>query len=619
MNFIDQQGFDDLQQSLDGQAKSQYEPSFMSGSAGALFNGAANGFSQISTQATALGYDSGDGNIGDLLGLNASSDPTAYPSPETIRQTGKWASDNLRPDPQTTGTMAQILFGVGDTGARFAVGLPLAGPAGGALTSGVSVGKERYDELIGQGVDPKTAAGAAGIRGITTGAGALLPGGFGSSLLSRVASGVGINVAAGAGGRAAEGTALSSYKQGDELKAFHAQDVAVDAILGGIFGGVSRLGTDVTHDQYDAALALKNAKSFNMDAMPGVPETVGDVARHAKVMDSAIDDILNDRPVTVDAQAGAVNFKIRQPADPQGTYLLSDDTPPPPDGFVRLYRGEHQNQDRGVFQTEDQNDGKVGGWFTADRSYADYYRDTQEQGRPSSDKAGRVVFVDVPKEDLPRYQVAGSKLGQVGIRTNEDSYFINSLRRDDVIEPQPYVAPEQSYADIVKSAFDEEGYGRVYDEMTQAEGRAAQIDRSQSQFAPEEVPEVAEPTAFQDLQTESFQDLLAGDRVTPSRDVAGLRAGEEAHVQSVDEQGTVHLSGKDGEPVSVPRAAAADALDVGLNVRRPVPDDKPVPTDYGKTEPASEVIAAADKDVADADTEGKAYDAAIDCFLSRGN
>jgi len=493
MNFIDEKGFNDLQSSLDDRATSTVDPAFTSGSAGALFDGAANGFSQVASQALSGGYDSTDGASA-LFGLINEDASAAYPAPETIRQNAKWASDTLRPDPQTTGTMAQILFGVGDVAARFATGFAVGGVGGGAALSGGSVGKERYDELISEGVDPNTALGAASIRGITTGVGALLPAGVGGSLLTRVASGAGINTAAGIGGRAAESSALTGYKQGEEIKAFHAQDIAVDAILGGIFGGVSRLGIDVTHDQYDAALALKNAKSFNMDAMPGNPESVGDIARHAKVMDSAIDDILNDRAVSVDAESAAVSF--------------------------------------------------------------------------------------TPREDI---------------------------------------GAQQSHADIVKSVFDEEGYGRVYDEMTQAEARAAEIDRSQSQFAPEDLPDVIEPSVFKDIQSESFKDLLPGDRVTPSRDLAGLRAGEEVHVQSVDDKGSVNFTGADGKTLNVPRAAASEALDVGLNIRRPVVEEKAVPTEFGRTEPASEVMASADKEIESATTEGRAYNAAIDCFLSRGN
>lgn len=507
MNFIDEKGFNDLQSSLDDKAQSDFEPSFMAGSAGALFTGAANGFAQVSSQAMAGGYDATDG-AGALMGLVNGDPSAAYPAPETIRQNAVWASDHLRPDPQTTGTMAQILFGVGDVGARFATGFAVGGVAGGAAVSGGSVGKERYDELIADGVDPETALGAAAIRGITTGAGALLPAGIGGSLAARVASGVGINVAAGAGGRAAEGTALNSYKQGDELKAFHAQDMAVDAILGGIFGGVSRLGIDVTHDQMDAAMTLKNAKSFNIDSMPGTPDSVGDIARHGKLMDTAIDDILNDRSVSVDAEAGGVKFQPREAAEP------------------------------GVERTAD--------------------RESVEPG-------------------------------------------------------------QMSYADIVKSAFDEEGYGHVYAEMTRAEEDAAQINRSQSQFAPEDVESVPEPSQYRDIQSESFRDLAGGDRVTPSRDIGALRAGEEVQVRGVTPEGDIQFSGRDGAPVTLPRADAESALDVGLNVRRPVAKDTAVPTEFGKTESASAMVESADKDVADATKEGSAYNAAVDCFLSRGN
>lgn len=502
MNFIDEKGFNELQGSLDAGATSNYEPSFTSGSAGALFTGAANGFAQVSSQAVAGGYNADEG-AGALMGL-VNADPYG-PSPETIRENAEWASRTLRPDPQTTGTMAQILFGVGDVGTRFATGFAVGGVGGGALLSGGSVGQERYDELIREGVDPKTALGAAAIRGVTTGAGALLPAGFGASLLGRAVSGAAINTAAGIGGRAAEGTALNSYKQGDELKAFSAQDIAVDAILGSIFGGISRLGVDVTHDQYDAAMALKNAKSYNVDAMPGAPDTVGDIARHGKAMGTALDDILNDRTVSVDAEAAGVNFTPRE--------------------------------------------------------------------MPALERAERA----------------------------------------------PTEGGELSYADIVKGVFDAEGYGRVYEEMTQAEARAAQIDRSQSQFSPGDAPDVVEPAAFRDINTESFRDLLPGDRVTPSRDISGLRAGEEVRVQSVDEQGTVQFSGPDGEAVNVGRDEAAEALDLGLEIRRPLVEEAQVPTEFGQTEPASGMLASAHRAIQEASTEGRAYSAAVDCFLSRGN
>lgn len=534
MNFIDEKGFNDLQASLDGRSESGVEPSFVSGSAGALFNGAANGFAQVSSQAIAGGYDSTEGASA-LFGL-IDEDPTAaYPSPETIRQNAKWASDTLRPDPQTTGTMAQILFGVGDVGTRFATGFAVGGVGGGAALSGGSVGKERYDELISEGVDPNTALGAAAIRGITTGAGALLPSGVGGSLLARVASGAGINTATGIGGRAAESAALTGYKQGEEIKAFHAQDIAVDAILGGIFGGVSRLGIDVTHDQYDAALALKNAKSFNMDAMPGNPESVGDIARHAKVMDSAIDDILNDRAVSVDAESAAVSF--------------------------------------------------------------------------------------TPREDI---------------------------------------GAQQSHADIVKSVFDEEGYGRVYDEMTQAEARAAEIDRSQSQFAPEDLPEIPLPEDTATSPKSSQAPLIDSaelPRVTVGKESDGWtnsnaqferdrsdRAGVTKKIEDLFAEGkTASQVVKDlGESISFVDRADRTGFVVGVRATLGIPsraDEEgkiefqhwlrqresrgnkghEIPTDYGKTEPVDQVIASADKEIESAATEGRAYNAAIDCFLSRGN
>lgn len=120
---------------------------------------------------------------------------------------------------------------------------------------------------------------------------------------------------------------------------------------------------------------------------------------------------------------------------PSETRLLTAKSPDPAPGFVRLYRGEHKNHDRDVFVTDDEPDGKVGGWFTRDKDYADYYKSTQEQGRRGPEREGRIVYVDVPESQLSRYQVRGTELGKKAIRGEENAYFIPSLRREDVIEP----------------------------------------------------------------------------------------------------------------------------------------------------------------------------------------
>lgn len=489
MNFISQEGFNDQQQALDSKADTEFDPSFTSGSAGALFNGIANGFVQVASQAQAGGYNMDEG-AGALMGLISSD--SVGPSPETIRENALWASSKLRPDPETTGTMANILFGVGDVGARFATGFAVGGVYGGAVLSGGSVGEERYQELIRQGVDQKTALKAASVRGIATGAGAILPAGIGGSLLTRVASGAGINVAAGAAGRGAEGATLSAYqKQANELHAFSMQDVAVDAVLGAIFGGVSRLGVDVSHDQLDAALNLKNAKSYAIDGMPGEPLSTGDLARHSKAMDTAIDDLLNDRPVSIDAESAGVKFA---------------------------------------------------------------QRNLSENSR------------------------------------------------------------------IVADAFYEEGYAGFYNEMVGAEARAADINRGLSEFAPEEVQSIPPPESIRMIETENLKGVEAGDVIVSSRDVGGIKAGRHMTLESISDSGDFYLrDGRTGERVSISAAEARDALDASYEIRRPIPRDPDVPVAYDETSPASTVLAEADSAIESANTEGKAYNAAVDCFLSRGN
>lgn len=107
--------------------------------------------------------------------------------------------------------------------------------------------------------------------------------------------------------------------------------------------------------------------------------------------------------------------------------------------------------------------------------------------------------------------------------------------------------------------------------------------------------------------------------MTVSRDVGAMRAGQELEVRSVSPEGDVQLAARGSDPVTVSRAEAGQALDAGLSIRRPEPRDPAVPVEFGRTEPASEIAASVDREVADATAEGNAYNAAVDCFLSRGN
>ena len=380
----------------------------------------------------------------DTIGLSPTERRPWDIAHQAIEQQRQSTAEFYRPDPQTTGFVGNTLFGAADVLTRVGAGNLLAPGAGLAIAAGTT-GYERAADLEAQGIDPATAQ----LSGVLTGGSLVAMGGvssFGSSTLTRVLSGAGSNVAFGAATRGLDSALLEAngyHAQAEQQKWSDGASILADAVIGGAFHLLPRAHTEATipAEQVDADLTAKSAQNVS-DLAPGVPTDPRSASAHVDALDTAQAQLMDGQPVAVDPVVRDAQFVPRPEevtsSDPSGTFLLEEGTPPPEQGFTRLFRGEHANHDRGIFVTEDANDGKVGGWFTPDLNYAESYKDTQEQGRRGPDRAGRIVFVDVPTEKLKQYSIDGSELGKDVIRQGEDSYFIPSLRRENVIEPQTY-------------------------------------------------------------------------------------------------------------------------------------------------------------------------------------
>lgn len=206
------------------------------------------------------------------------------------------------PDPATTGTAAQLINGLSSGLSRVTTGALIGGPLAGASFLGGSEAASRYAELREQGVDSGTASASAGVAGVTSAAGALIPGGFGSALLTKVLTGAGSNLGLGFAGRYADHALLESagYKEmADQQKVWDTTQVLTDSLLGAAFGGLAHLHSPtVRADARDAALTT-NLALRDRAAAPGVAVDPQAAAAHQAALEKATSDLLQGKPVDV--------------------------------------------------------------------------------------------------------------------------------------------------------------------------------------------------------------------------------------------------------------------------------------------------------------------------------
>lgn len=115
--------------------------------------------------------------------------------PENARRIREIAKQEYELDPQTSGTAAQIVYGLGEMIPKAVLYGSVAGPAGGALLFGADVGVNRTQTLLDEGVDEQTAINAGMLTFAANAIGLKLPAAFATgSGLTSAAIGAGANV-----------------------------------------------------------------------------------------------------------------------------------------------------------------------------------------------------------------------------------------------------------------------------------------------------------------------------------------------------------------------------------------------------------------------------------------
>ncbi|MDV0590838.1 hypothetical protein RZP54_17915 [Raoultella ornithinolytica] len=245
-NFIGQSGFTEA-------TRADYQPGFLDGAGDALISGIESGAS-IASQSGIKGVIAS--NMQQLSMLHP-EESAAIQKP--INQAIDTSFTNFRkgiaPDAETTGKAGQILFGLGQYFPALAGAV--VNPVLGAGVAQQISQTATTEELTGKGVSQQDAENIALPKSFVDAAGFLLPAAVGGRLVTRLASGAGINMAAGAASREVTNLMLQDKNYSavaEQYKAWDGEAMIVDGILGAAFGGIHHLtsrASDATTDTAD--------------------------------------------------------------------------------------------------------------------------------------------------------------------------------------------------------------------------------------------------------------------------------------------------------------------------------------------------------------------------------
>jgi hypothetical protein len=208
--------------------------------------------------------------LDDLLG----TDDTGTRFIDARVQAALRVAKDYSPDPETSGLAAQIVGGFSNIGGRAIAGSVLGGPAGAAALAGASEFTYQRESRLAQGVDDVTASVSALGDAAFMAAGVASPAAFGAAKIANtLVYGPAANVAFGMAQRGYLSTYLASKgydKLADQYRVFDGEAIAVDAVLGGLFGYMGARG-EPSPTQVAAAARLLADRRVEVDAQPGIP------------------------------------------------------------------------------------------------------------------------------------------------------------------------------------------------------------------------------------------------------------------------------------------------------------------------------------------------------------
>lgn len=233
------------------------------------------------------------------------------------------AIDYYRPDPQTTGWAGQVSYGALSVLLPAAAG-SVAGPLGAAALAGGAVGTGTFYDMTGEGVDRRTALGAAGIDAAVTAAGVFMPAALGSRLATQVLTGAGLNVGLGMGQRYAMGEYMRGAGYAEIASRYEVMDtqaIFTDAIIGAGAGALPAAvravfgREDVPQSVVDAVMVQNQVRHAELDTAPGIPANAAAMNAHVRATDATTAQLLNGQPADVESIVRGAEFAPRPRID----------------------------------------------------------------------------------------------------------------------------------------------------------------------------------------------------------------------------------------------------------------------------------------------------------------
>ncbi|MEP8451102.1 hypothetical protein ABKV72_00535 [Enterobacter bugandensis] len=311
-----------------------YEPTFFQGSIAAPVRGVAEG--TLGLAQSAVGFSkrliSDPAFTADIAPtvnifrvMFPDADKALNDTYDTIGKQLQDARGYVKPDAGSQGTAAEVLYGLG----QFvpAIGATIVGgPAVGAATAFSSTYEQSYQDFKGKGVDESTARNLATQQSLFNAAGMALPAAVGTTLATRIASGVAINTGFGGLNRYSVGETLEEKgytEMAKQYRVFDGQAMLVDAVLGGAFGGAHHLAArnaDVPPPP-DAEAPIPAAE---VQSVPDATAEASPVADASPVTDSPGAPVRSDSQPPVTETAAAPDIPAIKPSDIDAAHTLNE-------------------------------------------------------------------------------------------------------------------------------------------------------------------------------------------------------------------------------------------------------------------------------------------------------
>lgn len=252
--FPEGQAWSDDQLSANPALPDDYNPTPFQGSIAAPVRGVAEG--TIGLAQSAVGFSKRlisdpafTENVAPTVNIFRVMFPDADKSlNDTYDTIGKQLQDArgyVKPDAGSQGTAAEVLYGLGQFAPAIGATI-IGGPAVGASTAFGSTYEQSYQDFRAKGVDEATARNLAAQQSTFNAAGMALPAAVGTTLATRVASGIAINTGFGGLNRYSVGETLEEKgytEMAKQYQVFDGQAMLVDAVLGGAFGGAHHIAS----------------------------------------------------------------------------------------------------------------------------------------------------------------------------------------------------------------------------------------------------------------------------------------------------------------------------------------------------------------------------------------